>query len=79
MGIQGQVFGGSPQAQVQMDREHMEKRLKVALGLGTVMALCWPDHKEPIHGCSAGHVDMPIAVKQTFVLQKKRKKNHCPA
>lgn len=74
MGEQGQVFGGSPQAQVQMDEEHMEKRVKVALGLGTVVALCWPDHKEPIHGYSIGHVDMPIAVKQTLMLQKKRKK-----
>lgn len=65
MGEPGQVFGGSPQAQVQMDGEHMEKRVKVALGLGTVVALCWSDHKEPIHNCSVGHVDMPIAIKRT--------------
>lgn len=56
------------------DEEHMEKRVKVALGLGTVVALCWPDHKEPIHGCSVGHVDMPVAIKQTLTLQKKREK-----
>lgn len=47
VGEQGQVFGGSPQAQVQMDWEHMEKRVKVALGLGTVVALCWLTTKSP--------------------------------
>ncbi|KAL7888210.1 hypothetical protein AOLI_G00031840 [Acnodon oligacanthus] len=36
------------------------------LGLEMIAALCWPDHKEPIHDRGGGHVEMPIAIKWTL-------------